>query len=166
MSEIDLNNPEITNWNDYDDFLKEADRDDAIGPQKLLVSEVIDDSWPSGDPRRKVRGTLTTARNAKADLTISPPPSPEVLKAEGASYESGKKRAIANTINLYKQLGQHYGKSPQQIVAGDEYNVQVVRTKRNEDGSGGFLRVIGFLSKDHKVGSEAQTAVARSAAPF
>jgi hypothetical protein len=164
--EPDINNPETTNWSDYDDFLNEAGKDDRIGPQTFLVSEVIHDTWPSGDPRMKFRGVLSSAGNAKADLTVSPPPSPAVLKAEGATYESGKKRAIATTINLYKQLAQFYSKSPDNIKEGDEYKVQIVRTKRNEDGTGGFLRIVAFLDKSHAVGNGAQTTAAVSKAPF
>lgn len=165
MSDIDINSPAVTNWGDYDDFLKEAERDDAIGAQEFLVSEVVNDEWPSGDPRLKIKGNLSSVgNNPKADLTISPPPSPEVLKAEGASYESGKKRAIATTINLYKQLGQHYGKSPAEIRQGETYKVQVVRTKRNPDNTGGFLRIVAFLPKDHAVGTD--TAKSAGGSPF
>jgi hypothetical protein len=164
--EIDINAP-ATDSPAYDDLIKDAERDDAIGAQEFLVSEVINDEWPSGDPRLKLKGNLTSVgSNPKADLTISPPPPPDVLKAESATYEQGKKRAIANTINLYKQLGQHYGKSPQQIREGDTFKVQVVRTKRNPDNTGGFLRIVAFLPKEHAVGADAAKATTAGSSPF
>lgn len=164
MSEIDINAPVTTDWSKYDDFLKDADKDNRIGDHDALVVSVTDDQWPSGDPRRKILFNLTTANNAKADLTISPPPSPETLAAEGATYEAGKKRAIATTINLYKQLGQHYGKSPQQIKEGDTFKVKTAKTRIDADGKGGFIRVIAFLDKAHATGGA--TAAAATAAEF
>lgn len=160
MNEIDINDTSNINWGAYDDFLKDAEKDTAVGHQRWVVSQVTDDTWPSGDPRRKILGVLPNANNAKADLTVSAPPTPETIAAESASWESGKKRAIAQTINQFKQCIQHYGKSPMKIVEGDEYWVNVIRTKRNPDGTGGFLRVVAFLP------SEAANGTKPSGSPF
>ena len=129
----------------YDDLLKDAEMDNRVGDKEALVASVVHDNWPSGDPRIKIGFVLTDARNAKADLTISPPPAPEVVKAEKASWEPGKLRAIANTVTMYRQLAQHYGTSPDAIKEGDTFRIKTVKTKRNEDGTGGFIRAVSFL---------------------
>ena len=144
----------------YDELLKDADTDGRLGDREALVASVTHDTWPSGDPRIKVKFVLTDARNAAADLTISPPPSPEVVKAEKASWEPGKLRAIANTVSMYRQLATNYGISPDQIKEGDVFRIKTVKTKRLPDGSGGFVRCVAFLAKDGSV------ATGSTAAPF
>jgi len=149
------NAKEIKLTNDYNDaayreFEKEANRDTRVGNHTWIVSQVTHDTWPSGDPRIKLLGLLTTAGNAKADLTISPPPAPDVVKAEGKNWESGKKRAIAASIAMHRTLAEVYGKSPDEIVEGDTFMVKTALTKRNPDGTGGFVRIIAFLKKDAK----------------
>ncbi len=131
----------------YDELLKEAEVDGRVGDKEALVASVVRDTWPSGDPRIKIGFVLTDARNAKADLTISPPPSPEVVKAEKASWEPGKLRAIANTVSMYRQCAEHYGTSPEAIKEGDTFRVKTVKTRRDEEGKGGFIRVVAFLPK-------------------
>ena len=144
----------------YDELLKDAETDGRVGDKEALVASVVHDSWPSGDPRIKIKFVLTDARNASADLTISPPPAPEVVKAEKASWEPGKLRAIANTVSMYRQLAAKYGISAEQIKEGDVFRVKTVKTKRNADNTGGFIRVIAFLDKDGGVN------VAPSTSPF
>jgi hypothetical protein len=129
----------------YDELLKDAEMDNRVGDKQALVTTVVHDNWPSGDPRIKIGFVLTDAGNAKADLTISPPPAPEVVKAEKKSWEPGKLRAIANTVSQYRQLAQHYGTSPDTIREGDTFRVKTVKTRRDEEGRGGFIRVIAFL---------------------
>lgn len=132
---------------DYDDFLKDAERDDRIGDHDWMVSRVTHDYWPSGDPRIKIQGSLLTASGQtkpKADCTISPPPAPDVIKAESSQWDSGKKKAIAQTINLYRQLKTYYNTTPDQITEGDVFRVKVIVTKKQDDGSGGFARVAAF----------------------
>lgn len=148
----------------YDELLKDADRDNRVGDHLWMVTKVVHDSWPSGDPRMKITGNLQTANNAKADLTISPPPPPDVVKAESKTWEQGKKRAIAATVTMYRQLAEHYATAPENVSEGDVFAVKTTKTKRNEDGTGGFIRVIAFLSKD-KIGAEAKAAAA-DAPPF
>jgi hypothetical protein len=139
----------------YDDLIKDAERDDRAGDHDFLVDSVVHDLWPSGDPRTKIRGVLLTANGAKADLTLSPPPPPEVVRAESSGWTAAKKKAIAGAISLYRQLAKDYAKSPDVEVAngltpiaeGDVFRVKTVITKRNDDGTGGFVRVIAFKSK-------------------
>ena len=148
----------------YDQLIKETQIDNRVGNHLFLVTNVINDYWPSGDERCKIRGQLQTANNAKADLTISPPPSPEVVKAESKSWEDGKKKAIAQTISLYRQLRENYAKDPTEIQEGDVYAVKTVKTRVKEDGSGGFIRIAAFLSRN-RISAEAQ-ADADNAPPF
>lgn len=148
----------------YDELLKDADKDNRVGDHLFMVTKVVHDTWPSGDPRIKITGNLQSANNAKADLTISPPPPPDVVKEQSKTWEQGKKRAIANTVTMYRQLAQHYKTSPDKIAEGDVYAVKTAKSKVEADGKGGFIRIIAFLDKA-KLGGEA-TAAASNAPPF
>lgn len=138
-----------TNWDDYNEFLKDADKDNRVGDHEAAITSITDDTWPSGDPRKKVMFSLTTANNALADLTISDLPDPETLKAESANYDHSKKRGIASGITIRKQLEQHYGKSADDLAEGDKFKVKTAKTRVDAEGKGGFIRVIAFLPKDH-----------------
>lgn len=129
------------NWNDaaYSELESEANKDDRLGDQTFMVTEVRNEQWPSGDPRIKVLGILTTARSAKCDLTVSPPPAPEVVKELMPTWEPNKKRAIAQTISIYRDMSKHYGKTPETLAQGDEINVKIVKNKE------GFIRVAAIL---------------------
>lgn len=131
----------------YDDLIKDAERDDRVGEHEFLVTGVLHDFWPSGDPRVKIRGLLLTANSAKADLTISPPPSPEEVKADMANWDSRKKRAIAGVITIYRSLATHYQTTPERITEGQTFRVRTVKTKVGPDGKGGFIRIVVFLPK-------------------
>src|ERR1700738_3810620 len=116
---------------------------------------LADAAWPSGDPRKKVDGVLLTANSARADLTISPVPSPEVITAEKASWPTAKKRAIANSISIHRQLKEHYAQEPDDIAAGTVYRVETIKTKVDQaTGSGGFIRIAAFLPKTAGVAAE------------
>lgn len=146
----------------YDDLLKDAEMDNRVGDKTALVTAITHDSWPSGDPRMKFNFVLTDANNARADLTLSPPPSPEVIKAEKKSWDQGKLRAIAGQVAIYRQFAQHYGISPDQIKEGDTFRVKTVKTKRDEEtNKGGFIRVIAVLPPTTSAG-----ALANSGAGF
>lgn len=150
---------------DYDDFLKDAERDDRIGTHDWLVSKVTHDFWPSGDPRIKIVGVLLTAsgqNKPKADLTISPPPPASVIQAESRNWDGGKKKAIAQAITMYRKLAEYYQTSPEKIQEGDVFRVETAKTARKEDGTGGFVRVVAFHSKD-KLGADGQ---AQQGVPF
>lgn len=143
----------------YDELLKDAEMDNRVGDKQALVTTVVHDSWPSGDPRMKFNFVLTDANNARADLTLSPPPSPEVIKAEKKSWDQGKLRAIAGQVAIYRQFAQHYGISPDQIKEGDTFRVKTVKTKRDEEtGKGGFIRVIAVLPPTSGAGATASSA--------
>jgi len=128
-------------WNDaaYAELASEAAKDDRVGDHTFLVTERREEQWPSGDPRIKVLGVLTTARSAKCDITVSPPPAPEVVKEMMGTWEPNKKRAISATISLYAAMQKHYGKTPETLESGDEINV---KTAKNKDG---FIRVVAIL---------------------
>lgn len=137
----------------YDELLKDAEMDNRVGDKQALVTSVVHDNWPSGDPRMKFGFVLTDANNAKADLTLSPPPTPEEVKAQKASWEPGKLRAIAQQVSIFRQFAQHYGISPDQIKEGDTFRVKTVKTRRDEEGKGGFIRVIAVLPKAPAAGA-------------
>lgn len=144
----------------YDDLIKDAATDKAVGDHEALVQKVTNDKWRSGDPRQKIMFVLTSANNAKADWTFSPPPPPEVVAKEKDTWDDAKKKGIASSIAMFRQLVRDYGVSitPEgylNVKEGDKFNVKTVRTKREPDGSGGFLRVIAFLPKDRAVGNGA-----------
>jgi hypothetical protein len=136
----------------YDGLLNDAKKDDRVGPQVGVVVKVTDDQWPSGDDRRKVLFSLPNAGNSKADLTWSAPP-PDTAEESKLRKETGKGnwdraklQGVAKAINVGRQLAQHYGKaSPLEIREGETYRIEVVATKKQPDGSGGFLRVVAFL---------------------
>lgn len=129
----------------YDDLIKEADIDERVGKHQAVVVKVVHDTWESGDPRNKFGFTLLTAHNAKADLTLSPPPPPDVVAATKSTWEPGKKKAIAGAISMLRQLATHYSKRLSDIREGDTYYVQTAKTRREKDGTGGFIRVVAFL---------------------
>ena len=143
----------------YDEFLTEAEKDDRIGDHDAKVTEVTNDFWPSGDARCKVRFDLLTA-NGTADITFSDLPTPEEIKAESAGWERGKKRAIANSISLRRQLDEEYGISDiEGIKEGLTFRVKTVKTRVDPiTQKGGFIRVIAFLPKSGLTGAEASTS--------
>ena len=123
----------------YDDFLKEADKDDRVGHHKAIVVNREDRIWPSGDPFTKVVIELLTANRAKADFNIQPLPTPEQIKAESGTWTTGKKKAIAAAISLQKNLLRYYGKKADDLKVGDEIAVNIVKNKE------GFCRVAAIL---------------------
>lgn len=149
----------------YDDLLRDAEIDRRVGDHRAIVQKVVRDKWPSGDPRTKIDFVLLTANNAKADWTFSPPPPPEVVKAEKDSWEPGKLKAIAQSVAQLRQLVKEYGVTVGQdgypnIKEGDQFNVKTVKTRRDDQGKGGFIRIAAFLSKERPVGEQAAQASA------
>lgn len=172
MSTVDPMELMMGNLNDsaYDELLKDAEVDKRVGDHEAMVQKVTHDQWPSGDARTKVMFVLLTANNAKADWTFSPPPPPEIVKAQKDSWEPGKLKAIANAVSMLRQLIKEYGVglTPEghlNIREGDRFKVKTAKTRREADGSGGFVRVVAFLSKDRPVGAEAATATAATERP-
>lgn len=166
-------NPSALMLNDeaYDQLLREAEKDNRLGDHDALVSKVVLDQWDDGRPRQKVTFVLLTANNAKADLTLSQLPTPEQVKAESATWEPGRKRGVANSIAICRQLAQHYGMAIDpalgmpRFVEGTKYKVKTGKRSDKNDTSKYFVQVIAFLSKDHAVGSQVAAAGAPAAAP-
>lgn len=131
----------------YDALVDEASKDSRVGDHDFLVTKRVEDTWPSGDPRLKLSGQLITARNAKADLTWSPPPPPEVWAAEKATNDPGKNRAIANAVTLARQAFKHYQKGITQFQEGEVIRVKTGKSRTDADGKGGFIRIIAILPK-------------------
>lgn len=150
MSDYDFDDPI------YAQLQKEAAQDNRVGDHEFMVTDSVQDTWPDGQPRVKVRGVLTTANNAKADLTLSPPPSPEEVKSTIGTWSPGKKRAIAQSVTMHKALASWYKTTPEKISEGDTFKVKTVLTKRNADGTGGFVRVVAFLDPSKQLGAKAK----------
>ena len=144
-------------WSAYDSFLKEADRDDRVGDQDFMITDIVDKSWPSGDKFKKVQGQLLTANGAKADFNLQALPSTEEL-AQAGTWETGKKRGVAQGINMLKSLDKFYGKTADTLVPGDELRVKCVKSK-------GFIRIVALLDP-RLVKAEVKAASSKSDVPF
>lgn len=146
----------------YDELLTDAAKDDRIGNHRAVVIKAVNDQWKSGDARTKLQFILKTAGDSKADLTWSPPPPPDVYKAEKENWDRAKVQGVASGINLGRQLLEHYATLPHKIREGQIF---IVKTAKNRDG---FIRVIAFLPKDTPVGKEAAAAAGSDApkSPF
>jgi len=148
----------------YKQLEKEASQDNRVGDHEWLVTDATEGVWPSGDKMYKLRGVLTTANNAKADVTLSPPPSPEEIKATISTWSTGKKKGVASTVAMYKELAKHYHTTPEKIGQGDTFKVKTVITRRNADGTGGFVRVVAFL--DPKKEAKGNPRAEKDGVPF
>lgn len=116
----------------YDAFLKEVD---GTGKQTFQVVDVSEGVFPnSGDPYTKVSGVLVSAGSIKVNLTLGSLPD----IADKDAWDASKRRAVAQTINMYKDLAK-IGKTPADIVPGDELLVEVVKNKE------GFHRIVKVL---------------------
>lgn len=135
----------------YDDAVRYSQTDDRVGKHDFMITDIEDDFWDSGDPRRKVRGVLLTAGSAKTDFTWSPPPPPEVMKAEYNSWDAKKKKAVGSSIQMARKLKEHYGKGPDELAVNDVIRVQ---TAKNRDG---FIRVIAVLPKAESTNAAASS---------
>lgn len=154
----------------YDALIKDAETDKRVGDHEALVQKVTNDKWRSGDARQKIVFVLLTANNAKADWTFSPPPPPEIVAAEKDSWDSAKVRGIAASIAMVRQLVKDYGVTMSaegylDIKEGDKFKVKTVKTRREADNTGGFIRVVAFLAKDRPVGEEGASAAGASERP-
>lgn len=155
-------------WSEYDDFLKAAEADTREGDKEAVVISVVGKTWPSGDPFTAIVFGLVSEGMAKADLAINPKPSPAECEAVKAGGDRRKMRGYANTINLYKQLEQHYGVTdPTTIKQGDIFFIKCTKDKKDAvTGKGGFLRVRAFLPKGTVSKETESTAAATAAVPF
>ena len=139
----------MTDFSAYDDFVKDAETDQRVGEHDAVVDSVELGAWPSGDPRWKVKFMLITASMASCDMTLSELPSPEQLKSD-TGMATGKKRAIAGQIRLYRELAENYNVTDvMKIEKGDTFRIKTVKTRIDPmTGKGGFIRVIALLPKD------------------
>lgn len=153
-------------WGEYDGLMGELEKDNRVGDHDFMVSEAIADSWPSGDPRFTIKGVLLTAGQAKCDLRWSPPPPASVVKTEMASWDGGKRKAVAQAVNLAKKLAEWYGKGIADLKQGDVLRVKTVKTRIDKDGKGGFIRVAAILPKTDIGKSSVEAAQAASDIPF
>jgi hypothetical protein len=145
-------------WSTYDAFLKEADRDNRIGDQDFIVTAIEAGVWPSGDKFTRVRGQLLTAGGAKADFNLNPLPSAEDM-AQAGTWETAKKRGVAQGINFLKSLDKFYSRSADTLQPGDELRVKCVKNKE------GFIRIVSLL--DPRLAKvEAKVTAAKSEVPF
>lgn len=143
----------------YDEILNDAKVDNRVGDHEAVVVKAVNDNWKSGDARTKLQFVLKTANDAKADLTWSPPPPPEVYAAEKASWDRAKLQGVASGLTIGRQLLEHYGTLPHKVKEGDRFRVKTAKNKE------GFIRVIAFLPKDAAVGN-ANGAAAPPSSPF
>lgn len=154
----------------YTDLVADAAKDDRVGDQDFLVTEIKDGEWDAkygGGPFREFKGVLTSANNAKVNLTWSPPPSPAVVAEQSASWDRRKKQGVASSISIARQLGEHYAKNPSTVKVGDNFRVKIVKTRRDEStGKGGFLRIAAFVPKVSGNGTGETTEGAKTTSPF
>lgn len=143
----------------YDKLAEEAKKDDATGQHDFLVEERSQGYWPSGDPYIKIIGRLIDVpgnNKPRADLTWSPPPSPEEVMRDMATWDKGKKMAITKAVTIQKKCREHYSKNIEDIEEGDVLRVETYRERAKEPGRLGFLRVAALHSKD-KIGQAGQS---------
>jgi len=155
----------------YDQLLKDAEVDNRLGHHDAIVSKVVNDTWDDGRPRQKVTFTLLTANNAKADLTLSKLPTPEQVAAESATWDAGRKKGVANSISVCRQLVQHYGMTVDAqrgmpiFAEGQRYKVKTGKRSDKNDRAKYFVQVVAFLPKDHAVGSQVAAQSGSTPAP-
>lgn len=139
----------------YSQLIKDADVDERVGKHNAIVTKIEDGAWDDGRPRRKILFSLVTAGNAKADLTVSPPPPPDVVKAEAKNWEPKVRKGVAHSVVIFRQFAQHYAVNPMKVQEGFECRVETNKTRREKDGSGGFIRVVAILPKQESTNGTA-----------
>jgi len=74
---------------------------------------------------------LTDANNAKADLTISPPPAPEVGQGGEKELATGQVKGDCQHGGTIPTAGAAlWAPAPDQIKEGDTFRVKTVKTRR------------------------------------
>lgn len=140
----------MTDWSEYDDFLKRAETDNRVGEHDAVVDSVELGAWPSGDKRYKIQFLLITANMARADLTLNELETKEDLEARESSMEPWQKRKAGQEVTIYRMLAQHYDVIDlMKIEKGDTFRVKTYKTKIDPmTGKGGFIRVGMILEKE------------------
>ena len=126
------------NW---DAFTAEAEKDNRLGKQMFVITDVVHDTWNDGRARHKFRGVLATAGNAKCDLTLNDPPTADEAKEAQAAGDAKRMRGIAFSYKNHETLAK-YGKSVTTLAEGDEIRVEVTKDKE------GFVRAQRILPPD------------------
>lgn len=141
----DINDPFAGDYSSdaYKKFLDDADRDDRLGDQDFLVTEKSRGAFPSGDPYFKLNGVLSSARNAKFNITFGVPPTPEQLPTLPAE----RRRGAALTIKLLKELREYYNVSPATIEEGTTIRVKVGKDKEDKETKQYYLRAVDIKPK-------------------
>lgn len=159
-------------WSEYDNLIGDLEKDTRVGDHDFMVSNVETGKWSdlradlSEDPYYKVEGVLLTAEQAKCSLQWSPPPPASVVKSDMAKWKPGKRKAIAQAVTIAKHLAQFYGKHIMDLKSGDVLRVKTVKTKRDDSGKGGFIRVAAILPKEQIGQDSMQAAKDASDIPF
>ena len=127
----------MTDWSQYDSFLKEAEKDDRIGLHKFMVESAGVKKWEKNGQSGQlfaVKGVLLTANKASADFTI--PDHDPTLEELAKAKAEGKSKGIGFSMNLARSLEEKYNITRENIKAGDEFYVETYKQK-----DGGFIRV-------------------------
>lgn len=158
----------MSDWNEYDEFIAEADRDTREGHQEAVIGAIEDRTWPDGTPYRNITFNLVTSNMSKVFMSLNHKPTPEACAVEKAKVKAGGPRNImqsmAATLALYKQLEQYYGVTgAEQLKVGDVFEVECVKDKpRKKDGKR-YLKIRAFLPKGSVNKADEQPA---SSVPF
>mgnify|MGYP001576703689 CR=1 FL=1 len=141
----DINDPFAQDYSSaaYNTFLDEADKDDRLGDQDFLITEKVVGHWDDGSPNVKLNGVLSSANNAKFNMMFSAPPAPDKL----ATVDSGRKRGIALSIRLLKELRDNYGVTPFSIEEGTTIRVKVDKDKVDKATGKYYLRGVSIKPK-------------------
>ena len=129
---------------EWDEFLADAERDTRVGKHEFEVTSVVQDAWPSGDARYKIKGVLLTSGNAKCDLTMSAMPTVEAAKAE---TDPKRKRGIALSVRNHLALAKYADKKIEDVGVGEVFRVETSKDKE------GFVRVQRILEPDAALGA-------------
>jgi len=142
----------MSNDAEWDAFLADADKDTRIGKQQFQVTSVMHDTWSDGRPRHKVKGILTTAGNAKCDMTMNAAPTLEEAKAAKAAGDMRVVKGIAFSKRNHDTLAQYDGATIETLGEGLILDVEVDKDKE------GFVRVKRILSPGEASGAGASKA--------
>ena len=137
----------------YGQAAREALIDNRVGNHDFMITQVEEGTWPSGDSFMKYRGVLLTADNAKTELTLNDPLTPEQMREEYPKMEAKAKKAVGHNITKLIALKQNYG-----ITNLDQLTVNTVLRVKTEKDRNGFIRVMVILPKTESTNQAASNA--------